>query len=146
MDKDLNKVLNEAQCETQPIPGTLLRDSTEIPLVLESASESQEPEVPSQRTYFFDPDKLVGKTFLCEREVDGTVYRSEIIERVENAEAVTDQFLISFSDGERTEIMNYNAIVNLMNKQVENELDDPESAYTFKAISDHRKKMLHMRY
>ena len=36
--------------------------------------------------------------------------------------------------------MNYNAIVNLMNKQVENELDDPENAYTFKAISDHCKK------
>ena len=36
--------------------------------------------------------------------------------------------------------MNYNAIVNLMNKQIEVESEDPDSAYTFKEISDHRYK------
>ena len=95
LDKDFSKVLNEAQCRTQPIPGALIRDSTEIPLILENASESQEQEIPSQCTHFFDPNNLAGKIFLRKRELDETVHCAEVIERVENTEAVTDQFLVS---------------------------------------------------
>ena len=36
--------------------------------------------------------------------------------------------------------MNCNAIVDLMNKQIEVETEDPDTAYTFKAITDHRYK------
>ena len=112
LDKDLSKVLNEAQCETQPIPSALIKYSTEIPIILENASGIQEPEIPSQHTHFFDSNNLVRKIFSRECEVDGTVQCAEIIERVENSETVTDQFLVRFSSGKRTEVMNYNAIIN----------------------------------
>ena len=91
-NKDLDKIaksdllkgesfgLNEAQSETQPVSGALLRDSSEIPIVLESESDIQDPNIPSQRSHFFDPDELVGKIFLCEREVDGTIHRAKITE------------------------------------------------------------------
>ena len=134
-------LLTEAQSETQPVPGALLRDSAEIPIVLESEDEVQEQgEIPSKRAHFFDPDELIGKTFLREREIDGTVHRAEITERIQNSEAVADQYLVTFGDGQRTEVMNYNAIVDLMNKQIEVESEDPDSAYTFKEISDHHYK------
>ena len=80
-------LLSEAQSETQPVPKALLRDSSEIPLVLESEADIQEGEgeIPSQRAHFFDPDELIGKTFLRERETDGTVHRAEITEPKENS-------------------------------------------------------------
>ena len=35
--------------------------------------------------------------------------------------------------------MSYNAIVDHLNKQIEKEEDDPDSVFTFKRISNHRK-------
>ena len=55
--------LNEAQSETQPVPGALLQDSAEIPIVLESEADIQDPEIPTQRAHFFNPNELVGKHF-----------------------------------------------------------------------------------
>ena len=133
-------LLTKAQSETQPVPGAFLQDSSEILIVLESEAEIQEPEVPSQCAHFFDPDELIGKTFLRERKVDGTVRHAEINERINNSKATADQCLVTFGDGQRSEVMNYNAIVDLMNKQIEVESEDPDTAYTFKAITDHRYK------
>ena len=84
-------LLTEAQSETQPVPGALLRDSAEIPIVLENKNEVQEKgEIPSKCAHLFDSDELISKIFLREREVDGTVHIAEIIERIQNSEAIAD--------------------------------------------------------
>ena len=132
--------ISEIQADLQPIPGALLRDSAEIPILLECQSESKRPDVPSKRATYFDPDSLIGKTFLQYREVDDTIHRAKVIERIENAEAVMDQYLIEYGDGERTEVINYNALVDALNKQIDKEMNDPDGVYAFKSISDHRKK------
>ena len=131
MNQDLDKIttsdllhgesfsLNEAQSETKPIPGALLRDSSEIPIILESESNIQDPGIPSQRSQFFD--ELIGKAYLREREVDGTVHRAEVTEQVQNSETIADQYLVTFGDGQHTEVMKYNAIVDLMNRQIDTE-------------------------
>ncbi len=50
------------------------------------------------------------KTFLRERDVDGTIHRAEIIQRIKDSESVTDQYLVKFGDGEREEVMGYNLL------------------------------------
>ena len=90
------------QLELQPIPDIPLRGVANIPLILETGSDHGKPLIPSQHTHFFDPDELVGKTFLCQWDVGGTIHRAKIIERIENTEAVADQYLVQFDNGERT--------------------------------------------
>lgn len=69
--------MTTSQREWQPIPGTRLRDAVNIPLIFETGSNHGKPSIPSQRTHFFNPDELVGKTFLYERDVDGAIHRGK---------------------------------------------------------------------
>ena len=74
----LTSILTESQSETQPVPPNVANDArniTEVPLVLESSEDLPESDVPTTRAHFFAPDELIGKTFLREHEVDGTVHR-----------------------------------------------------------------------
>ena len=126
---------------TQPLPGALLRDASDTGIHLMSNDDQDQinPEIPTTQAHYFDPDELIGKTFLREREVDGTIHRAEIVQRIENSEAITDQYLVKFGNGEREEVMSYNAIVDFLSKQIEKEIDDPNSLYSYKSISNHRK-------
>ena len=60
----------------------------EVPLVLESSEALTDNDVPTTRAHFFDPDALIGKTFLREREVDGTIHKAEIMDRIQNAKTL----------------------------------------------------------
>ena len=88
---------------TETLPKLLLRDASE-PGILS--------EIPTNRVHYFNPNELVGKTFLRERDADGTIHRAEIIVRIENSESIPDQYLVKFGDGEREEVMSCNAIVD----------------------------------
>ena len=113
--------LSELQEYMQPIPNDLLRCAEEIPIVLEIADETAyfPKGIHTQRLAFFDPADLLGKTFLREYDMDGFIHHGEIMERIDNADAAIDQYLVKFGDGDRTKIMNYNAKVDLMNRQID---------------------------
>jgi len=69
-------------------------------LLLRDASESGIlSRISTNRVNYFNPDELVGKTFLRERDADGTIHRAEIIGRIENSESITDQYLVKFGYG-----------------------------------------------
>ena len=142
MSNYLQSLLTDSQSKTQPAPPNVVADTSnmpEVPFALKSSEDLPDNDVPATRAHFFDPDKLIGKTFLRESEVDGTIHRAEIMERIQNAENVADQYLVKFGDGTRDEVMNYSAIVDLLNKQIDREMEDESAAYTFKGISNHRK-------
>ena len=142
---DLSQLLNAYQSEMQPLLFSLMRDAAEIPFLLNIATENSDPLIPSTRTHFIDPDKLIGKTFLQEYEVDGTIYRAKIMQCIKNADNVSDQYLVKFGE-DREEVMNYNAIVDLLNKQIDREESDPDILYSFKSIKDHKRQVHHMKF
>ena len=81
---------------------------------------------------------LSDSTVLRERAVDSTIHRAEIIQRIKDSESISNQYLVKVGDGEREEVMSYNATVDHLNKQIEKKEDDPDSVFTFKSISSHR--------
>ena len=93
--------------------------------------------IATTRAHCFNPDKLIAKTFLCERDVNGTIHRTEIVEYDKHSELITDQCQVKFGDGEREEVMTYNAIVNHLTKQIDKEEEGPDSIFSFKCISNH---------
>ena len=135
---DLSQLLNASQTETQPLPFSLMRDAAEIPLLLTLADDDKDPLIPSTRTHFMNPDELIGKTFLREREDDGTIHRAKIMQRIENADNISDQYLVKVGK-DREEVMNYNSIIDLLNKQIYRKESNPDNAYSFKSIKDHKK-------
>ena len=46
---------------------------------------------------------------------------------------------MQFGNGERNEVMHYKVIVNLTNKQIDKEVEDHSSAFTFRDSRDHRR-------
>ena len=41
-----------------------------------------------------NPVVLIGKTFLKQRDIDGTLHRAEVLRRVETIDGETEQFLV----------------------------------------------------
>jgi len=72
------------------LPNLLRRDASEPGIHLNSVSDNPNSEISTNRVHYFNPDEFIGKTFLRERAVDGTIHRAEIIERIKNSESITD--------------------------------------------------------
>ena len=137
---DLSTLLTPSQSKILPVPNELVRDVAEIPLLLTIAGNEDNSDIlKSRRPLVLNPDDLIGKTFLCEREDDGTIHRAEVIERIYTADNMADQYLVKFR-ADREQVLNYNTVIDSLNKQVDREVNDPESVYSFKAMQDHRKK------
>ena len=123
-----------------PVRNDLVRDAAGIPLLRTITDNEDNSDIlESRRSLVLNPDDLIGKTFLCEREDDGTIHRAEVIERIHTADDMADQYLVKFG-ADRAEVLNYNTVIDSLNKQVDLEVNDPESIYSFKAIQHHRKK------
>ena len=88
-----------------------------------------------------DPLEIIGRTFLLEREVDGTVHRAEVTKRLKQAEDEAEQYLVRVGDG-RQEVMTYNAVLEALNAQLEREANqtDEERMWIFKEVQEHRKR------
>lgn len=109
-------------------------------MLLVSADEQDKLQIPASKLYLFELDELIGKTILHEHEIDSTICRAKLLMHIKNSEAITDQFIVTFGHEEDEEIMNYNAITNLLNKQIDRKINDPDGAYFFKCINDHCKQ------
>jgi hypothetical protein len=84
-------------------------DVETVPRFETTKSEVVDPSVLKLPTV--DLNELIGRTFLLEREADGTVHRAEVIRREESIDGVTEQLVVRLGDGKRQDIMTYNAVV-----------------------------------
>ena len=126
------------------------------PSVADGESETEpdaEPNVPTvvstkegQPLPTFDPLKIIGMSFLRDRDVDGTIHRAEVIEQlplddVEDEDSI--QYVVKLGGGAREDVMTYGQIVNALTKQYERDyetMENGERHWTFRTIGDHRKK------
>ena len=89
----------------------------------------------------FDPDDIVGRTFLLEPQEDGQRFRARIVEAIEEQDAALAEdptkrkFRISVNDDEYEEILSYNEVLN----HIEDVAEDGEPAvWKFRRISSHQ--------
>jgi hypothetical protein len=115
------------------------KQAEEVEQVVYAYSDHIDPA--SIRMATVDPNEILGKTFLLEREVDGSVHRAEVIKCMDDLDFETDMYLVDLGDGKRQDIMSYVAISEAIDRQLEREnAQSPEDRYMpFKSVVAHKK-------
>ena len=91
----------------------------------------------------FSPDDLIGKTYLCQPNEDGERFKATVVRKVidknESLEADRLKFLVRVDDkGEANdEILTYNELLDYLEKQTQEEADNTNGLWKFKAIVGH---------
>ena len=112
-------------------------DDTKRPV--KEVIKTREYAAPNVRAATFTPDDLLGRTFLMQPEEDGQRFRARIVKKInemDNNEEKT-KFLCKLDSEDYDVIMDYNDILDLVERQYEEEINDPERLWTFKRILAH---------
>eukprot|EP00957_Ditylum_brightwellii_P203208 15333657-Ditylum_brightwellii.AAC.1 len=65
----------------------------------------------------------MGRTFLIAHEVDGSVHHAEVMHPVESMDGKTEQYLVYLGNGKRKKITAYDAIAEVIDKQLTSEAE-----------------------
>ena len=87
----------------------------------------------------FSPDELLGLSFLRKTDT-GECFRAKIIRKILDRDAQDHQaikFLISIGDGELEEIISYNELSNIVERQHQAEEDGELDTWAYESILDH---------
>ena len=101
-----------------------------------SYGESNPQEPPST---IFDPEELVGRTFLMDKQDDGQQFRARIVKLVQDHEAEVDKnpaklkFLLSINNDKAEEIISYNQLLDYLARDSENDI-----VWKFRRIVSHQ--------
>jgi len=91
----------------------------------------------------FEPDSLLGRTFLLPTQDNGERHRAKIIETItptgDDPKLDQVKFLISIPDAQAEEIVAYNEIVDYISAQIEEEQQEgPDRLWKFREIVSHQ--------
>ncbi|MGH3053775.1 MAG: hypothetical protein ACRDL7_02215, partial [Gaiellaceae bacterium] len=86
---------------------------------------------PVRANLHIDPRDLVGYKFIT--DVRGDSFSAQVTENLDN-----ERFVVALGKGEREEIMLYNDLVQLVEKQITDDPDDGDCVWMYDAILDHR--------
>ena len=87
----------------------------------------------------FDPEDLIGRTFLMDRQEDGQRFRARIVKLVEDHETDVEEnptrikFLCSINDGAAEELITYNKMLDHITRDEENPV-----VWKFRRITGHQ--------
>ena len=97
----------------------------------------------------FDPDELIGRTFLKPPKDNGERFRARILRKVIDCrdETTNDRikYVVGCDNDKADEIMTYNDIVDSIESDMlqSNDPDDPERAWKFRKILGHQGPLSH---
>ena len=91
----------------------------------------------------FDPDELIGRTYLQDVDENGERYRAKIIQKLIERDKETQdariKFLVTYEGHDKSdEIIDYTSVVDYIQQQIENDNDPNEQFYKFKEIVGHQ--------
>jgi hypothetical protein len=125
-------IANEAMQPDGEIANKAMQPDGETPM------DAGNPEADIQRMPVFNPQDLIGRTFLMNPEEDGQRYRARIIEAVEDRQSTVEQqsdrvkFLCSINDEQYEDIMSYNDIIAHIEKD-----EEDTTVWKFRRITAH---------
>ena len=97
----------------------------------------------TMNTETFDPDELIGRTYLQDVDNNGERYRAKnaqkLIERDKETQDARIKFLVTYKGHDKSdEILDYTNVVNHIQKQIELDNDPSEQFYKFKEVVGHQ--------
>ena len=115
-----------------------------------SPSENPTDASPPTRMSTIDPEELIGRTYLTDKEPDGTCQRAKIVRAIEQhsdelrSKPDVIKFLVSYDDEEKLdEIVAYNEIIDFVEREYTRDLDTSgDLTWNFKRISAHQGPLL----
>ena len=100
-----------------------------------------------RRLMEFTPEELCGRSFLDAPQADGTRLRAIVSDLVDKIDTQTTaerhkqkDFLIQFDGDKEDELIAYNELLDILEKQFQDQEDGTEPIWKFKGIVDHRPK------
>jgi len=112
-------------------------DSNHISTTVDNDEDKANTEPPSA---VFNPEDLVGRTFLMDPQEDGQQFRARIVKLIKDHEANVEEnptrlkFLLSVNDDKAEEVITYNKLQEYLAKQDE----DNEVVWKFRRIVSHQ--------
>jgi hypothetical protein len=91
---------------------------------------------PDLKLPHFSPDELLGLTFIRDTDNDSK-YRAKVARKIVDNDAASHQkikFLVEMSDGKLEEIIAYNELSDVIERQHEAELHSPDRSLNTKAL------------
>ena len=88
----------------------------------------------------FNPDDLVGKSFLRKGEEDDLMYRAHVIQKLHDKDAANHhqiKYRVKVGDSDVEELMSYVEFAYIIEEQIQEEVNNPDKLWTYKAIVDH---------
>ena len=118
-------------------------ETTPIEIVKSPTRTLPNGEISTMTTQTFDPDELIGRTYLQDVDENGERYRAKItqklIERDQDTQAARIKFLVTYEGHDKSdEIVDYTTVVDHIQKQIETDNDPSEQFYKFKEIVGHQ--------
>ena len=94
-------------------------------------------------TQTFDPDELIGRTYLQDVDENGERYRAKIIQKLvkrnKETQAALIKFLVTYEGHDKSdEIVDYTTVVDHIQKRIEIDNDPSEQIYKFKEVVGHQ--------
>ena len=91
----------------------------------------------------FDPDELIGRTYLQDVDENGERHRAKIVQKIieRDKEARTERtkFLVTYEGHDKSdEIVDYTTVADYLQKQIETDNDPSEQFYKFKEVVGHQ--------
>jgi hypothetical protein len=134
-----NKRADDASAASTPAGGE--DSSTSMPKqYIYSVADNLELNPSDVKLPLFSPEELLGLTFLKTTD-DGQTMRAKVVRKIRDQDADNHQkikFLIEVGDGEMDEIITYNELSDLIEKQHEAEVNGETDVWTFKSIVGHQ--------
>ena len=106
---------------------------------------SQDEFLGYNRAPYYAPDELLGRTVLLNEE-DGSVMRYTVVKQIMDRDAANHEkikFLLSVGDGTLEELITYNELSDLVERQMDAELRDEVDYFAFDAVVGHQGPMNH---
>ena len=122
----------------RPATSTPSGESSQQP-VLSSLSDAMNVDPESMKLPSFAPEELVGLTYLRDQE-DGSRIRAKVVRKILDRDAENHQnikFLVSCGDDAYEEIVAYNELSDLIERQHQAEPDGELDTWTFRDILEH---------
>jgi hypothetical protein len=124
-----------------PIPNGPLKDRSTQDQSKPACTPMAEPHAEPPPPPVFNPEDLIGRSFLMDKREDGQQFRGRIVELIEDHESMVEEnptrikFRVSVNDDKAEEIITYNKMLEYITKD-----EDSDIKWKFRRIISHENK------
>ena len=138
-DPNFRAVMSDGESADGAINDPIIKSRNDPDLVSHDITEPLTDKVPTPQVPVFDPEDLVGRTFLLDPNENGEIHRARIVELLNDHETNVKEnptmlkFRLSVNNDQAEEVITYNKLLDYISKDDENSV-----VWKFRRIVSHQ--------